>query len=154
MLTAIPLSFTSARKARHALTYIRRTYRLSLRGACVTGPDFHGAYTAHYPAGGTGFSPAEMAGAMQSAPVKPTKATRYFHEAAQRCRNGSITVDIDSGFSTVAIDAPGQDGLFMQGDEADTFIEDVRKLCKRYPSLDEDTAALALAEPYAETLFN
>ena len=42
----------------------------------------------------------------------------------------------------------------MQGDEAETFIEEVRALCKRYPSLDEDTAALALAEPYAETLFN
>jgi hypothetical protein len=42
----------------------------------------------------------------------------------------------------------------MQGDEADNFVEEVRDLCKRYPSLDENTAALALAEPYAESLFN
>jgi hypothetical protein len=61
---------------------------------------------------------------------------------------------MDSSFSTVAIDAPGQDGLFMQGDEADQFIDEVRALCKRYRSLDEDTAALALAEPYAEALFH
>ena len=83
-----------------------------------------------------------------------TKATRYIREAAGRCRAGGVTVDIDSAFSTVAIDAPGEDGVFMQGDDADTFIGEVRALCKRYPSLDEDTAALALAESYAETLFN
>lgn len=82
------------------------------------------------------------------------KATRYIREAAQRCRNGSVTVDWDSAFSTVAIDAPGQDGVFMQGDEADAFIEEMRALCKRFPSLDEETAALALAEPYAESCFN
>jgi hypothetical protein len=34
----------------------------------------------------------------------------------------------------------------MQDHEAETFISEVRALCKRYPSLDEDTAALALAE--------
>lgn len=83
-----------------------------------------------------------------------TKANRYIREAAARCRASGVTVDIDSRFSTVAIDAPGEDGVFMQGDEAENFIEEVRALCKRYPSLDEDTAALALAEPYAETLFN
>jgi hypothetical protein len=83
-----------------------------------------------------------------------TKATRYILEAAARCMRGGITVDCDSAFSTVAIDAPGQDGVFMQGDEANTFIEDVRKLCKRYPSLDEATAELALAEPYADCIFN
>jgi hypothetical protein len=85
---------------------------------------------------------------------KMTKATKFIREAAARCRASGVTVDIDSPYSTVAIDAPGEDGIFMQGDEAETFISEVRALCKRYPSLDEDTAALALAEPYAETLFN
>jgi hypothetical protein len=83
-----------------------------------------------------------------------TKATKFIREAAARQRASGVTVDIDSAFSTVAIDAPGEIGVFMQGDEADNFIEEVRALCKRYPSLDEDTAALALAEPYAETLVN
>lgn len=83
-----------------------------------------------------------------------TKATKFIREAAARVRADGVTVDMDSTYSTVAIDAPGQDGLFMQGDEADQFITEVRALCKRYRSLDEDTAALALAAPYAETLFN
>jgi hypothetical protein len=83
-----------------------------------------------------------------------TKATRFIREAAERTRNSGVTVEWDSAFSTVAIDAQGEDGVFMQDDEADSFIEEMRKLCKRYPSLDEYTAALALAEPYAEVLFN
>ena len=83
-----------------------------------------------------------------------TKATKFIREAAARVRADGVTVDIDSAYSTVAIDAPGVGGVFMQGDEADQFIEEVRALCKRYRSLDEDTAALALAAPYAETLFH
>lgn len=83
-----------------------------------------------------------------------TKATKFIREAAARCRAGGVTVDIDSPYSTVAIDAPGEDGVFFQGEEAESFIAEVRALCKRYPSLDEDTAALALAEPYAECCFN
>ena len=88
--------------------------------------------------------------------MKTTKATRYIREAAQRCINGHIDVDIDRAFGTVAIDCQelGIEGVFMQGDEADTFIAEVDALCKRYPSLDTYTAALALAEPYAECLFN
>lgn len=82
-----------------------------------------------------------------------TRATKFIREAAARCRADGVTVDIDSPYSTVAIDAPGADGLFMQGDEAETFIAEVHALCKRYPSLDEDTAALALAQPYAECSF-
>lgn len=85
---------------------------------------------------------------------KPTRATRFIHAAAQRSINGGVTVDCDSGYSTVAIDCPGFEGCFMQGDEADAFIEEVRALCKRYPSLDEATAELALAEPYAESFCN
>ena len=83
-----------------------------------------------------------------------THATRFIRAAAQRCINGGITVDCNSSLSWVAIACPGQDGVFMQGDEAETFIEEVRALCKRYPSLDSATAELALSEPYAECLFN
>lgn len=85
---------------------------------------------------------------------KPTRATRYFYEAAQRCINGGVTVACDSAYSTVAIDAPGEDGIFLQGDDADQFIAERDALCKRYPSLSEDIAELALAEPYAECCFN
>lgn len=85
---------------------------------------------------------------------KPTKATKYIHAAADRARAGGIVIDWDSAFSTVSIDAPGQDGAFMQGDEADEFIAQIDALCKRYPSLDSYTAALALAEPITDCLFN
>lgn len=85
---------------------------------------------------------------------KPTKATRFIHEAADRCRRSGVTVTTNGTSPTVAIDAPGYDGVFMQGDEADTFIDDVRALCKRYPSLNSEIAELALAEPYAENIFN
>ena len=79
---------------------------------------------------------------------KPNKRTRFLWGAAQRMRDAGITVDTDSGYSTVSIDAPGQESLFMQGDEADAFIEECRKLWNRYPSLPMDVCELALAEPY------
>jgi hypothetical protein len=83
---------------------------------------------------------------------KPTRATRFIHAAAARFKNSECVIDWDSCMSTVAIDCPGSDGLFMQGDEADSFIDEIRSLCVRYPSLDEYTAACALAEPYSEIL--
>jgi hypothetical protein len=83
-----------------------------------------------------------------------TRATRFIRQAADRCRASGVTVDMDSSYSTVAIDAAGYEGVFMQGDEADSFIAEVRSLCKRFPSLDEDTAALALAEPYTDCIFH
>ena len=81
---------------------------------------------------------------------KPTKATRIFWQAAQRMRNAGITVDTDSSYSTVSIDAPGQESIFMQGDDADAFIAECRKLWNRYPSLPMDVCELALAEPYTD----
>jgi hypothetical protein len=83
-----------------------------------------------------------------------TKATRFIHEAADFVRNSGFTVTIDSPFSWVSIDGPDDENVFMQGEEAETFIDEVRTLCKRYPSLTEDTAALALAKPYVECCFN
>ena len=85
--------------------------------------------------------------------MRTTKATRHICEAAQRAINGNITVDCDSSYSTVSIDAPGQDSIFMQGDDADAFIAERDALCKRYPSLNFDVAELALAEPYAECIW-
>jgi len=81
---------------------------------------------------------------------KPTPRTRIFWQAAQRMRNAGITVDTDSGYSTVSIDCPGQESIFMQGDEADSFIGECRKLWTRYPSLPMDVCELATAEPYTD----
>ena len=81
---------------------------------------------------------------------KPNPRTRIFWEVAQRMRDAGITVDTDSGYSTVSIDAPGQESIFMQGDDADAFIAECRKLWNRYPSLPMDVCELAIAEPYTD----
>ena len=81
---------------------------------------------------------------------KPNPRTRIFWQAAQRMRDAGITVDTDSGYSTVSIDAPGEESIFMQGDDADSFIDECRKLWTRYPSLPMDVAELARAEPYTD----
>jgi len=56
---------------------------------------------------------------------KRTRATRVFWQAAQRMRDAGITVDTDPSYSTVSIDAPGQESIFMQGDEADSSLPSV-----------------------------
>jgi len=81
---------------------------------------------------------------------KPNKRTRFLWGAAQRMRDAGITVDTDSGYSTVSIDAPGQESIFMQGDDADAFIAECRNLWNRYPSLPMDVCELATAEPYTD----
>lgn len=81
---------------------------------------------------------------------KPNKRTRIFWQAAQRMRDAGISVDTDSGYSTVSIDCPGEESIFMQGDDADSFIGECRKLWTRYPSLPMDVAELAIAEPYTD----
>jgi hypothetical protein len=83
-----------------------------------------------------------------------TRATRFILAAANRSEASGITVDCDSAYSTVSIDATGLvggcDGVFMQGDEADQFIAERDALTKRYPSLTDYEAEMALAWPYAE----
>lgn len=79
---------------------------------------------------------------------KRTRATRIFWDAAQRMRDAGITVDTDSGYSTVRINAPGEDSIFLH--DADTFIDECKKLWRRYPSLPMDVCELALAEPYTD----
>lgn len=66
MLTELPISFSERQTAQTALTEFRRRYRIALRGACITGPDYFKAYRVHVPLGGTGFSAAEMASAMRA----------------------------------------------------------------------------------------
>lgn len=79
---------------------------------------------------------------------KPNPRTRVFWDAAKRMRDAGITVDTDSGYSTVSIDCPGEESIFIE--DADAFITECRKLWKRYPSLPMDIAELAIAEPYTD----
>jgi hypothetical protein len=81
---------------------------------------------------------------------KRTRATRIIWQIADSAHAAGITVDTDPAYSTVSIDAAGEESLFMQGDEADAFIAECRKLWNRYPSLPMDVAELATAESYTE----
>ena len=83
---------------------------------------------------------------------KPTKATKIIHEAANRFKATGL-VDWNSAYSTVCISSEGEDDIFMQGDEAEDFISEIERLCKKYPSLDEYTAACALSEHYTECIW-
>lgn len=83
-----------------------------------------------------------------------TRATKHILAAAKRADDSGVSVEWDRRFPTVSIRCDGEEDIFMQGDEADTFIAEIDALCKRFPSLYEATAALALAQPYAETIWN
>lgn len=83
-----------------------------------------------------------------------TRATKHILEAAKRVKDSGISIDWDDGLPTVSITCEGEEDIFMQGDEADTFLDEMYALCKRYRSLSTTTAALALAEPYAENLWS
>lgn len=84
-------------------------------------------------------------------PKRRTHATRFIWQAYDRMKAAGIDVDCDSAYSTVAITSPDYlDEIFMQGDEADSFIDECRKLWNRYPSLPMDVCEMALAEPYTD----
>ncbi len=93
-----------------------------------------------------------LARAVSTTPQFPgTRATLHIREAAQRASNSGAVVECVSSMSTVSIKWPDYEH-FMQGEEADSFIAEVRKLWNRYPSLGEYVCELAVAWPYVETL--
>ena len=85
--------------------------------------------------------------------AKPTKATKYIHEAAQYVIDSQFTVTMHSALSWVNISsADPAESIFLQGQEADEYIDEVNVLCKRYPSLNLYTAMYSLAKPYIDCL--
>ena len=87
---------------------------------------------------------------MTTKPKRRTRATRFIWQAYDRMKAAGINVDCASAYQTVCISAPGVDDIFMQGDEADSFIEECRKMWTRYPSLPKYVCEMALAEPYTD----
>lgn len=65
-----------------------------------------------------------------------------------------VTVALDRGIGTVAITTPGRDDIFMQGDDATKFIEQVDLLYNESGNVTEDEAALCVAKPYAENIWS
>lgn len=64
--------------------------------------------------------------------------------------NSGISVDMNSSFSTVSINCPESDGIFLHGDEADAFIDQARKLSESYTEETLHDCALIVAYPYAD----
>lgn len=57
-----------------------------------------------------------------------------------------VTVAIDRRYCTVSID--GRQSLFIQGDDAATFIDAVDALSEKVPLISFDAIALHMAYPY------
>lgn len=66
MLTEIFCAFPTAKAARQALTAVRIVYRVRFAGAVVCKVPGRDVYHVHAPLGGTGFSAAELAIAMEA----------------------------------------------------------------------------------------
>lgn len=73
---------------------------------------------------------------------------------ASASRMVDVTVEADRGFSTVCISCDGEEDIFMQGDEADDFIAEVDTMYDMAQHVTWDEAALCVAEPYAECIWN
>lgn len=67
---------------------------------------------------------------------------------AAAARMKDVTVDIDKGMGTVCIIAEDQEDIFMQGDDADDFINEVEELYEKAGDVTEDECALCQAEDY------
>ena len=81
---------------------------------------------------------------------KYTKATKYIVASAKRCKYSGVDVDVNEPFSWVTISCDGEEDIFLQGEDADQFIAARDIMTKRYPSLPDYVAELALAEPYTD----
>ena len=67
---------------------------------------------------------------------------------AQRQRENGVSVEINRSFSWVTISHPDEEGIFLQGADAEDFMLTVRKLGVMYRSLDEGTIELYVADNY------
>ena len=83
------------------------------------------------------------------------KIQDILHADAEYTRNSGADVEIVSIYGTVCIsDTTGQnDDIFMQGDDASSFILEVEQLWNETGDMDRDTIACALAKPYIECIW-
>jgi hypothetical protein len=77
----------------------------------------------------------------------------YILKAAAKRMQG-VTVDCDNKLSTVCISSDGEDDIFMQGDDAVQFIHECELYKHGCKQLDYYIIMLAVAEPYAKSIWN
>ena len=75
------------------------------------------------------------------------------HQQLEYAVSSELDVTIDSSFSTVAMTCEGNDLCFMQGEEADTFIDQVNALYNA-PDFNgtQDEAATICGYPYLDLI--
>lgn len=77
----------------------------------------------------------------------------YILKASAKRMHG-VFVDVDSSRSTVCISSKNEDDIFMQGEDADKFIEECEQYSKRCKCLDFCIIELAVAETYVECIWS
>jgi hypothetical protein len=70
---------------------------------------------------------------------------------AAYARMADVCVDVDESFGGVAIGAP-EEGIYMQGDEANEFIAAAQALYDELGDVTIDEVYAYMAEPYADSL--
>ena len=63
-----------------------------------------------------------------------------------------VEIEVDSPFSTVSIGGP--DGVFLDGHQADAFIDEARKLYEEVGDVTIDDCYAHVAKPYIENCLN
>lgn len=69
---------------------------------------------------------------------------------ASAARMQDVTVHMVTNYGTVTISTPGQEDIFLQGDDASIFLWQVEYLWHTTKNLSRTTIALHLAEPYTD----
>ncbi len=85
--------------------------------------------------------------------AKPNKSNRVIIDNAKYVYNSGAIVNWNSSMSWVKITRAGQETIFMQGHEADNWIDELEKLGNRYHSLSPDVLALHMAKDYIDCLW-
>ena len=75
-------------------------------------------------------------------------------QSANYARRSGASVDVDRSYSTVCISAPGEDDIFMQGDDADQFIGQIDAISKKCRSVNFDDIELHLAKDYIDCIWS
>lgn len=68
-----------------------------------------------------------------------------------------VRVDINRAFSTVCIvdlSSVEHEDVFMQGHEADDFVDAIDKIAESHPEVNFEDIALHLAKPYVDCIWN
>lgn len=69
---------------------------------------------------------------------------------ASAARMQDVTVHMVTNYGTVTISTPGQEDIFLQGDDASIFLWQVEYLWHTTKNLSRTTIALHLAKPYTD----